>query len=43
MLADIIAMVADVMTTQLHMMLADVVAMVVDVMNTRMCVLFGRC
>ena len=35
MLADIIAMVADVMTTQLQTMLADVVAMVVDVMTTQ--------
>ena len=35
MLADVIAMVADVMTTQLQIMLADVVAMVVDVMTTQ--------
>ena len=34
MLADVIAMVADVITTQLQIMLADVVAMVVDVMTT---------
>ena len=35
MLADVIAMVADVMTTQLQIMLADVVAMVVYVMTTQ--------
>ena len=35
MLADVIAMVADVMTTQLQVMLADVIAMVVDVMTTQ--------
>ena len=35
MLADVIAMEADVMTTQLQVMLADVVAMVVDVMTTQ--------
>ena len=35
MLADIIAIVADVMATQLQMMLAHVVAMVVDVMTTQ--------
>ena len=35
MLADVIAMVADVMSTQLQIMLADVVAMVVDVMMTQ--------
>ena len=34
MLAVVIAMVADVMTTQLQVMLADVIAMVVDVMTT---------
>ena len=33
MLADVIAMVADVMTTQLQIMLADVITMVVDVSN----------
>ena len=31
MLADVIAMVADVMNTQLQILLADVIAMVVDV------------
>ena len=35
MLGDVIAVVADVMTTQLQIMLADVVAMVVDVMTTQ--------
>ena len=35
MLADVIAVVADIMTTQLKIMLADVVAMVVDVMTTQ--------
>ena len=35
MLADVIAMVADVMTTQLQIMLADVIAMVVDVVTTQ--------
>ena len=35
MLADVIAMVADVMTTQLQIMLADVVPMVVDVITTQ--------
>ena len=35
MLADVMAMVVDVMTTQLQMMLSDVVAMVVDVMTTQ--------
>ena len=42
MLADVIAMVADVMTNQLQIMLADVVAIVVDVITTHsVCVLFG--
>ena len=41
MLADVIAMVADVMTSQLQIMLADVVAMVVDVMTTQgVCVIW---
>ena len=35
MLVDVLAMVADVMTTQLQMMLANVDAMVVDVMTTQ--------
>ena len=35
MLADVIAMVVDVMTTQLQIMLADVIAMVVDVVTTQ--------
>ena len=44
MLADVIAMVADVMTTQLQIMSADVIAMVVDVTTTQgVCVLVGRC
>ena len=34
MLAGVIAMVADVMTTQLQILKADVVAMVVDVMTS---------
>ena len=35
MLADVIAMVADVMTTQLQIMLAEAIAMVVDVTTTQ--------
>ena len=35
MLADVIAMVVDVMTTKLQITLADVIAMVVDVMTTQ--------
>ena len=35
MLCNVIAMVADVMTTQLYIMLAYVVSMVVDVMTTQ--------
>ena len=35
MLADVIAMVADVMTTLLQIMFANVIAMVVDVMATQ--------
>ena len=34
-MVDVLAMVADVMSTQLKIMLADVVAMVVDVMTTQ--------
>ena len=34
-MADIIAMVADVMTTQLQILLADVIAMVEDVTTTQ--------
>ena len=34
-MADVIAMVADVMTTQLQIMLADVIAMVIDVTTTQ--------
>ena len=41
MLADVIFMVADVMTTQLQIMEADVVAMVVDIMTTKdMCAIW---
>ena len=41
MLDNVIAMMADVMTTQLQIMLADVVAMVVDVMTTQsMCAIW---
>ena len=35
MLANVVAMVADVMTTQLQILKADVVTMVVDVMTTQ--------
>ena len=35
MLVNVLAMVADVMTTQLQMMLVTLVAMVVDVMTTQ--------
>ena len=42
MLGDVIAMVADLMTTQLQIMLADVVTMVVDVMTTQgVCAIWG--
>ena len=41
MLVDVLAMVADFMTTQLKIMLADVVAMVVDNMTTQdVCVIW---
>ena len=40
MLVDVIAVVADVMTTQLQIMLADVISMVVDVMTTQGCVCY---
>ena len=41
MSANVIAMVADIMATQLQMMMANVVAMVVDVMTTQsMCAIW---
>ena len=43
-LADVIAMVADVIATSIYSVLADVIAMVVDVITTQVCVYcFGRC
>ena len=42
-LADVTAMVADVIATCIYSVLADVIAMVVDVITTQVCILYGRC
>ena len=43
MLADVIAMVADVIATELQIVLADVIAMVVDVATTQgVCVVWQK-